>query len=209
MNTEFSRPKLPLFPLPLVLFPYAHLPLTIFEDRYKLMFERLLTGDRRFGVVLSEDNKFAKVGCIATVDQFVKYANGSFEVSTIGSSRFVIKEIASKDPYMTAQVELLQDEQQFAVEAYKHAAEVRRMLDDIIGLSAKMVDSHIKVNEIWPSDPVSLSFMVPDVFFGSNGHKQKLLEMTSVSERLRNEMALLKEARNFLAAQTALKDAVG
>ena len=43
---------LPLFPLGIVLFPDAVLPLRIFEERYKLMVRRCLEADSEFGVVL-------------------------------------------------------------------------------------------------------------------------------------------------------------
>ena len=43
---------LPLFPLRVVVFPRTPLPLHIFEERYKLMIERCLEGNRSFGVTL-------------------------------------------------------------------------------------------------------------------------------------------------------------
>ena len=44
--------SLPLFPLNVVLFPNAVIPLHVFEERYKLMAQRCLDSDSRFGVVL-------------------------------------------------------------------------------------------------------------------------------------------------------------
>ncbi len=44
--------ELPLFPLNTVLFPGMKLPLHIFEERYKLMIDKCLEGDRTFGVSL-------------------------------------------------------------------------------------------------------------------------------------------------------------
>ena len=45
------RSRLPLFPLPLVLFPGAHRPLHIYEPRYRTMLADCLAGDRSFGVL--------------------------------------------------------------------------------------------------------------------------------------------------------------
>jgi ATP-dependent Lon protease len=43
--------ELPLFPLPeVVLFPGSHLPLHIFEFRYRIMMNTILQSDGRFGV---------------------------------------------------------------------------------------------------------------------------------------------------------------
>jgi len=48
-----TEPRLiALFPLGLVLFPGAVIPLHIFEERYKLMINRCLESDGVFGVVL-------------------------------------------------------------------------------------------------------------------------------------------------------------
>ena len=49
-NTEM--PRIPLFPLNLVLFPRQGLPLHIFEERYKLMINRCIDESAPFGVVL-------------------------------------------------------------------------------------------------------------------------------------------------------------
>ena len=45
---------MPMFPLGTVLFPYALLPLHVFEPRYRLMMRHVLDGDHEFGVVLIE-----------------------------------------------------------------------------------------------------------------------------------------------------------
>src|SRR3989441_9781882 len=42
--------ELPIFPLPLVLFPGAPQPLHIFEPRYRQLLADCLAADRRFGV---------------------------------------------------------------------------------------------------------------------------------------------------------------
>src|SRR2546427_8749927 len=42
--------ELPIFPLPIVLFPGAPQPLHIFEPRYRQLLQDCLAGDRRFGV---------------------------------------------------------------------------------------------------------------------------------------------------------------
>ena len=45
---------LPMFPLGSVLFPYAVLPLHVFEPRYRLLTRHVMEGDKEFGVVLIE-----------------------------------------------------------------------------------------------------------------------------------------------------------
>jgi Lon protease-like protein len=57
--------KIPLFPLEVVLFPEAALPLHIFEDRYKEMIGVCLTEKIAFGVVCAQREGLAVVGCTA------------------------------------------------------------------------------------------------------------------------------------------------
>src|SRR2546427_12666344 len=42
--------ELPIFPLPIVLFPGAPQPLHIVEPRYRQLLQDCLAGDRRFGI---------------------------------------------------------------------------------------------------------------------------------------------------------------
>ena len=71
---------LPLFPLNLVLFPNASMPLHVFEDRYKLMMQDCLDGDSRFGVVLikagSEVGEPAIPHSVGTVAQIAQVIHG-------------------------------------------------------------------------------------------------------------------------------------
>ena len=48
---------LPLFPLPLVLFPGAPLPLHIFEPRYRQMLSDCIAGDSRFGIIYRPEDE--------------------------------------------------------------------------------------------------------------------------------------------------------
>ncbi len=45
---------MPMFPLGTVLFPYALLPLHVFEPRYRVMIRHVMDSDHEFGVVLIE-----------------------------------------------------------------------------------------------------------------------------------------------------------
>jgi hypothetical protein len=59
--------KIPLFPLEVVLFPEAALPLHIFEDRYKEMVGVCLAEKIGFGVVCAQREGLAVVGCTAEI----------------------------------------------------------------------------------------------------------------------------------------------
>jgi Lon protease-like protein len=56
-----SLARIPLFPLEVVLFPRAPLPLHIFEPRYKLMIRRCVDQHDVFGVLLARSEGICPV----------------------------------------------------------------------------------------------------------------------------------------------------
>jgi Lon protease-like protein len=102
---------LPLFALPVVLFPGAKLPLHIFEQRYRMMVGRAAETKSEFGVILMQDGKLAEAGCTAVVQQITQhYGDGRFDVETIGRRRFRVLGLDETLPYTQAQVEYFEDE---------------------------------------------------------------------------------------------------
>lgn len=102
--------RIPLFPLDVVLFPGAALPLHIFEPRYKLMIRRCLNMKIQFGVVLAQKNGMATVGCTAAIVSVVKqYPDGKMDILTRGETPFQIKEVFEDQPYFEAAIECLAD----------------------------------------------------------------------------------------------------
>lgn len=98
--------RIPLFPLDVVLFPGAPLPLHIFEPRYKLMIRRCLNMKLQFGVILSQKNGLATVGCTAAIVSVVKqYPDGKIDILTRGDMPFQVKEVFDEKPYFEAAIE--------------------------------------------------------------------------------------------------------
>lgn len=103
---------LPLFPLPVVLFPGAALPLHIFEERYRLMIGEAVRDSSEFGVLLVEDGKLTTVGCTATVKRVVReYDEGEFDIATEGQRRYRTLSLDQTKPYLQAWVEFFDDEE--------------------------------------------------------------------------------------------------
>ena len=84
-----NRMKIPLFPLEVVLFPEAALPLHIFEDRYKEMVGVCLAEKIGFGVVCAQREGLAVVGCTAEIVRILeKYPDGRHGHPLPGSEAF-------------------------------------------------------------------------------------------------------------------------
>jgi Lon protease-like protein len=106
------RYRLPLFPLPVVLFPTATMPLHIFEPRYRRMVARCLEADRRFGLVYHDVDvkgpfltEIGTVGCIAEIVDFQPLPDGRSMLMARGLERFAIADgIESGEAYYEALV---------------------------------------------------------------------------------------------------------
>ncbi|HSG84908.1 MAG TPA: LON peptidase substrate-binding domain-containing protein [Candidatus Limnocylindrales bacterium] len=110
--------EIPLFPLHAVLCPGVALPLHIFEPRYRLMIRRCLAEDRPFGVVWIRDGRdvgvadlaVAAVGTLAEIREADRYADGRYDIVTVGTGRFRIRTVDTvSEPYLTATVEPLDE----------------------------------------------------------------------------------------------------
>lgn len=210
MKVNLEPVSLPLFPLNVVLYPNARLPLHIFEERYKLMMKHVLSGTGQFGVVYcgEDGSRIAEVGCIAEVKETHTFIDGRMNVDTTGTKRFKIKRLESEHPFIMAEVETI-EEDEVEPESYLFARELKECLDDVVKISSSINDLSLEVSDIWPDDPISLSYAVPEALYGDPVAKQSILEMESVNDRIKIELSFLNDARKYLVAQKALKDAIG
>jgi len=169
---------LPLFPLGVVLFPEAELPLHIFEDRYKEMIEDVLREESEFGVVLASEKGMASIGCTAVIEMVLKkYPDGRMDILVRGRRRFEIILLDEERNYLRASVAMLADED--SAEASDSVKQ--RVLSAWVKL---MMMEHGGMVEAMPSDNRSdLSFViaqaVPDVEF-----RQQILSMRSEKDRM-------------------------
>jgi uncharacterized protein len=86
---SFKGQELPVFPLELVLYPGAKLPLRLFEPRYLDMAKRCLNEDIPFVIVAidKENGAPAKVGTTATIGEWDVAEQGIMLVKTYGGER--------------------------------------------------------------------------------------------------------------------------
>lgn len=183
--------RIPLFPLEVVLMPQIPLPLHIFEERYKLMIGECLAQDREFGVVYFDGSKVRKVGCTAKITSVLKrYDDGRMDIVTRGKKRFVLKKISNEKPYLQGHVTYFDDEgEEYTEETDRAAREGIRLLRRVYGLMRK----ELTVDEVPERDLQTLSFVIAGNQGFTLDEKQKLLEMTSTSERLSACVECLKE----------------
>ncbi len=185
---------LPLFPLNTVLFPYMYLPMHIFEDRYKLMINNCLHGNRGFGVLLVDDSDDGRgmrpydIGTVGRITDLNRLSDGRFNLILQGVRRFRVLEYDTSQPYLSGRVEMLEDEPELAAPALVSA--VSRMFGDYLNTLLNITGQDTR-NIPLPDDAEVLSYLVADGLQIEWGEKQALLELISAQQRLDVEATIL------------------
>jgi ATP-dependent Lon protease len=200
--------ELPLFPLPeVVLFPNRPLPLHIFEFRYRIMMNTVLSSDRRFGVLMVDpvQGTIAKTGCCAEIVDYQRLPDDRMKMLAMGQQRFRLLEYVREKPYRVGLVEWIEDRPP-ETDLHPMATEVEQLLRDVVRLSGKLTEQKIELPDDLPDLPVELSYWIASNLYGAATEQQALLEMQDTAERLQRESEILTSTRNHLAARTVLKD---
>jgi ATP-dependent Lon protease len=207
-SSKIAVRELPLFPLPeVVLFPTRPLPLHIFEFRYRIMMNTILSSDRRFGVLMFDpvEGTIANVGCCAEIIHYQRLPDDRMKMLTLGQQRFRVLEYVREKPYRVGLVEWIED-QPPVKDLRPLAKEVEQLLQDVVRLSAKVMEQNMELPEELPDLPTELSYWVASNLYGVPAEQQALLETQDTVARLEREVEILTSTRNHLAARSVLKD---
>ena len=204
-----SPARLPLFPLPLVLFPGATLPLHVFEPRYRALLADCRAGDGRFGIVVSGEAGAPApgvVGCVAELRDVQMLPDGRANIVVEGAERFAIAHLVDAGtPYQTAEVRPWEDlpEPEAADALRALDASVREAFTRVARAARTIADDSAPVPPL-PPDPGALSFAVASVVDFDLPTRQRLLASRSASARLSELAALLTQAVKPIEARAAV-----
>jgi Lon protease-like protein len=176
--------RLSIFPLPgAILFPGLHLPLHIFEPRYRALVGDALARDRRIAMIqpqtAAEGAPLYAVGCVGKIDEVEALDDGRYNIVLAGEARFrVLRELDVTTPFRQVEAELMADESDAALASVERAGfeQEARAFADAQGYlvdwdSVARLDDRTLidgVSQIAPFDPAA---------------KQALLEAGTLSER--------------------------
>lgn len=186
--------RIPLFPLNLVHFPTALLPLHIFEERYREMIGECLELETVFGVVLVDDKGLSNVGTTSRIDQVLKrYDDGRLDILTVGLRRFFIEKVLEERAFFEAEVRFLDDRPETRGNITEATInQSLAFLQELLGTQGQEVEmADLQALEIEP-----VSYLIASHAGFTNGEKQVLLEMTDTNERLTTELAMREEILN-------------
>ena len=204
---------LPLFPLPVVLFPGVPLPLHIFEPRYRQMLIDIRVSNNMFGLAYfdpstseTEVPPAGHVGCVAEVTETQTFPDGRSTIMTLGVIRYRIESYVERgDPYLVAQVSYFEDDEEdepmlaaTSREDEPMLAATSREVAETFTRIAQAVrtinDERATLPDISDTEPQRLSFLVAAAMEIEADVKQELLELRSTSQRLERLRGMLNIA---------------
>ncbi len=107
--------RLSIFPLPgALLFPGMHLPLHIFEPRYRAMVTDSLARDRRIAMIQPKGGgdrpPLFEIGCVGRIAEVQALDDGRFDLVLEGLSRFrILRELEVTTAFRQVEAELIAD----------------------------------------------------------------------------------------------------
>jgi ATP-dependent Lon protease len=206
--------ELPLFPLPLVLFPGVPLPLHIFEPRYRQMLADIRVRDQLFGLSFFDATESATefppvghVGCVAEVTEIQPMPDGRSNILTVGLIRYRLEAyVEHGDPYLVGRVSFFEDEDEDTRVVDERAEEVSKLFMRIARAVRIINDERASLPDLPPTEPERLSFLVAAAMELDTAVKLELLELRSTAERLKRLRDLLTRAVTGYEERARLHD---
>ncbi len=195
--------ELPLFPLNVVLFPGADLPLHIFEARYRLMIQECQEKEKPFGVVLARPGsphmreEPYPVGTMADILALSRMDDGRMNLIARGGPRFRILEQHHEKPYLTGTVEIYRDLPEPEQVLRDQADKARELFNTYLEILLEVVGKPETQFDL-PAEPEELSHFVAYFLDIEDEEKQQLLEMTLTTQRLESVVETLRREVPFV-----------
>ena len=222
--------QIPLFPLSHVLLPGMPLPLHIFENRYRHMMADIAertngVKDSAFGVVALRSGTEAAnpgvldgapdvepVGTLAEILELDRKPDGTADLLSVGTRRFVIRQLNPRGIYLRAEVEYLDEPDGELTKAQEDRA---RELMDVYDTYLVRLAGRGTGTEL-PNDAGMLAYQLAARLPLPPAEKQALLSDATTSERLirlarllRREIALLQWTRSIAVSPAVLRMGAG
>lgn len=189
---------LPLFPLDLVLFPGASLPLHIFEPRYQEMISECLDRKQSFGVVRAKEEGVAEIGCTAEIITVTrKYPDGRMDIMTEGRERFEVMQVNQERPFLQAEVLYLQDQPGRATaEEIAQAVMLQAEIIELAGATPanppQIESAQLSFNLV---GPLALDLDFKQTLLGLKSEAERLLAVISYFEAILPKLRRAVQAR--------------
>lgn len=174
-----------------VLFPGVVIPITVGRQKSIKLVKKAYQGNRIIGVVAQKNSQaeeplvddLYRTGTIARIIKMLVLPDGNTTIIIQGKNRFAIREFVQEEPYLTARIDLQQEQtQNMNKEAKALVQTLKDSASKILKLNPEIPqEAHVALDNI-----SSMSFLIH--FLSSNlnvevADKQKILETQNIMDR--------------------------
>jgi len=193
---------LPMFPLNSVVFPGMSVPLHVFEDRYRLLVNHLLTVDdpagRVFGTVAIREGyevgdhgaqSVYRVGCLLQLTEADRRDDGTFDIVAVARERLMLEEMKRGVDFPQGVVAVLPEPE---VEVPAEVLDRARATFTAFRVAMTELQGD-PFSGTLPRDPDYLAWTLSALTPLPMAERQSLLEASDATERLERVTRLLTE----------------
>lgn len=184
MAKSLSQP-LAIFPLPgAILFPGSHLPLHVFEPRYRALVNDAIANDGQIGIIQprgsGEIPELYQLGCAGRIIDLTAFDDGRYNIVLEGFALFQkVREMEVSTPFRQLEVKFLEhDEHELALSS------VERALIEREAYKFSMLRGYsVNWDDVTNLDDRALINGIAQIAPFDSASKQALLETKTLSER--------------------------
>ena len=190
-------------------------PLLVETPQSIKLIDDVVAGDRLLGVALQRKpeaenptpEEMHEVGCAARLLKMLKFPDNTVRVLVEGLWRVKIKDYVNHDPYLSAKFELMKDVTEDTVELTAMMRNAQGQFQEIIKLSPALSEQ-VKIAALNTEDPGHFTDLVAVNLNLNLDERQKLLETTSVKERLSFLLPMLNREHEVLTLSSKIQTEV-
>ncbi len=201
-DDEYSPQEVPILPLRgLVVYPQTAIPLTVGQPRSINLVDDVINGERLVGLVTAHDpeqekpgpDEVYRVGTLASIHRLFRAPDGTIRLLVQGLQRIRVLEFTGEDPYLKATV--LTTDEELDVDELQLEALVRNVTDQFRALADLMpnIPTELVSSALSVDDPLQLVYSIATYVRIELEDAQRLLELNSISEKLRLLLELLNK----------------
>ena len=184
MTRDLATTRLSSFPLPgAILFPGMHLPLHLFEPRYRALVSDAMARDRRIGMIQPKGGgdrpELFDLGCVGRIAEVEALDDGHYNLILEGTSLFrVVRELDVSTQFRQVEAELLPNLEDETLSLGRRAsleAESRRF--------AEAAGYQVDWDQVGKLDDQTMTNGIAQIAPFDAAAKQALLEAGGIEER--------------------------
>lgn len=199
----------------IVIFPGMVAPLLVESAASIRLIDDVVAGDRYLGLVLQRkediDNPAPEDlwpnGCAARILKMLKFPDNTVRVLVEGLRRIKIGDYVSREPYLSAKVQVLKEVEDNSLEVAALARNVQLQFQEIIKLSPALSEQ-VKVSALNTDEPGKLADLIAANVNLTLEERQHLLETNVVKHRLTRLLPLVTKELEVLTLGSKIQKEV-